>query len=185
MIKNLAVVLLALSIAACSSTPTQDAAPIEESAGATTKGATGTTTAGTSTTPIAGTSTGAGAAGNTAVLKDPANILSTRIVLFDYDQFVVKDQYRPLVEAHAKYLQANRDARVTLQGHTDERGTREYNIALGQKRSDAVKRMLVLLGAQEVQIETVSFGKEKPKAMGSDESAWSQNRRVEIVYASD
>jgi peptidoglycan-associated lipoprotein len=185
MIKNLAVVLLALSIAACSSTPTQDAAPIEDSAAAAAKGAPGTTTTGTSTTPIAGTSTGAGAAGNTAVLKDPANILSTRIVLFDYDQFVVKDQYRPLVEAHAKYLQANRAARVTLQGHTDERGTREYNIALGQKRSDAVKRMLVLLGAQEVQIETVSFGKEKPKAMGSDESAWSQNRRVEIVYASD
>ena len=182
MIKNLAVVLLALSIAACSSTPTQDAAPIEEGAGTTAKG-TGTTTTGTSTTPIAGSSTGA--AGNTAVLKDPANILSTRIILFDYDQYVVKDQYRPLVEAHAKYLQANRNARVTLQGHTDERGTREYNIALGQKRSDAVKRTLVLLGAQEAQIETVSFGKEKPKALGSDESAWSQNRRVEIVYASD
>ena len=183
MIKNLAVALLALSIAACSSTPTQDAAPVEDR-GAAGAGAGGATTAGTSTAPIAGTATG-GSAGGAAALKDPNNILSTRIVLFDYDQFVVKDQYRSLVDAHARYLQANRNARVALQGHTDERGTREYNIALGQKRADAVKRMLVLLGAQEIQIETVSFGKEKPKAMGSDESAWSQNRRVEIVYAGE
>ena len=183
MIKNLAVALLALFIAACSSTPTQDAAPVEDRAAAGTA-AGGATTSGTSTAPIDGTATGAGGSG-AAALKDPNNILSTRIVLFDYDQFVVKDQFRPLVEAHAKYLQANRNARVALQGHTDERGTREYNIALGQKRADAVKRMLVLLGAQEVQIETVSFGKEKPKALGSDESAWSQNRRVEIVYAGE
>src|SRR5205085_6319946 len=98
---------------------------------------------------------------------------------------VVCDDYRDLVSAHAKYLQANRSARMTLQGHTDERGSREYNIALGQRRADAVKNLMQLLGAGESQIETVSFGKEKPKVEGHDESAWAQNRRVEIIYAGE
>ena len=96
-------------------------------------------------------------------LKDPNNILSKRSVYFEFDSFAVSDQYKPIIEAHAKYLAANRNARVALQGHADERGSREYNIALGQKRADAVKRMMTLLGVQETIVETVSFGEEKPK----------------------
>ncbi len=87
-----------------------------------------------------------------------------------------------MIDAHAKYLSANRSAKVTLQGHTDERGSREYNIALGQKRADAVKRAMTLMGVQDVVIETVSYGKEKPKREGHDEAAWAENRRVDIVY---
>ena len=120
-----------------------------------------------------------------AALKDPRNILSKRNIYFDYDQFTVKDEYKPIVEAHAKYLQANRSARAILQGHTDERGTREYNIALGQKRADAVKNLMLLLGATEIQIETVSFGKEKPRREGHDEPSWAENRRVDIVHAGE
>ena len=97
----------------------------------------------------------------------------------------MSEQYKPIIEAHAKYLAANRNARATLQGHGDERGAREYNIALGQKRADAVKRMMTLLGVQEIQIETVSFGEEKPKNLGHDESAWAENRRVDILYAGE
>ena len=108
-----------------------------------------------------------------------------RSIYFEYDQFVINDEYKATVELHAKYLQANRTLRVTLQGNTDERGTREYNIALGQKRADAVKKLMVLLGASEVQIETVSFGKEKPRNMGHDEPAWAENRRDEIIYVGE
>jgi peptidoglycan-associated lipoprotein len=117
-----------------------------------------------------------------ATRRDPNNILSKRSVYFDYDSFVVMDEYRSLVEAHARYLQQNRSARTTVQGNTDERGSREYNIALAQKRADSVKRMMTLLGANESQIETVSFGKEKPKNPGHDETAWAENRRDDIVY---
>ncbi|MBI3069665.1 MAG: peptidoglycan-associated lipoprotein Pal [Betaproteobacteria bacterium] len=115
-------------------------------------------------------------------LKDPKNILSQRSVYFDYDSSLVKDQYKPLVTAHAKYLAQNRAARMTIQGNTDERGSREYNLALGQRRSDAVKRMMTLLGAGESQIETISFGEEKPRCGGNEESCWSQNRRADVVY---
>ena len=134
---------------------------------------------------IGGTTTagGAGAAGNP--LRDPNNILSKRSVYFEFDSFTVSEQYKPIIEAHAKYLTANRNARATLQGHGDERGAREYNIALGQKRADAVKRMMTLLGVQEVQIETVSFGEEKPKNVGHDETAWAENRRADIIYSGE
>jgi peptidoglycan-associated lipoprotein len=179
--------LAALILAGCSSTPTQDAAPVEErtpDAGSAAPGTGGASTAGTTTPGISGSALGSGASA-ISPLKDPKSILSQRIVLFDYDSYVVKDQYRQMVEAHAKYLQANRSARVTMHGHTDERGTREYNIALGQRRADAVKKMMLLLGATEMQIETVSFGKEKPRNPASHEAAWADNRRVEIVYVGE
>jgi len=115
-------------------------------------------------------------------LKDPGNILSKRSIFFDYDSSIVKDEFKPLVTAHARYLAQNSGAKMTIQGNTDERGSREYNIALGQRRADSVKQMMLLLGAKEAQIETVSFGEEKPRAEGHDESAWSQNRRDDIVY---
>jgi peptidoglycan-associated lipoprotein len=188
-------VMLAALVVGCKSTETQNPAPIEEqqpgAAGAGgAGGAGGTSTSGVNTSGVGGTP-GAGASGAanqyglSPALRDPNNILSKRIVYFDYDSFVVKDDYRAVVEAHAKYLQANRNAKITLQGHTDERGSREYNIALGQKRADAVKKLMQLLGATEMQIETVSFGKEKPKTDGHDESSWAQNRRVEIFYVGE
>ena len=115
-------------------------------------------------------------------LKDPNNILSKRSIYFDYDKDEVKPEYRPLVEAHAKYLKEHADAKVVLQGNADERGSREYNLALGQRRSVAVKKVMNVLGVNDKQIETVSFGEEKPMATGHDEASWSQNRRVDIVY---
>jgi peptidoglycan-associated lipoprotein len=171
-------------IAGCKSTE-EKAAPVEEGAPTATAPAAGTgTTTGAATAGVSGTSAGA-TAGMPTAHKDPKSILAKRSIYFDYDQYVIKDEYKALVEAHAKYLQANRGARATLQGHTDERGTREYNIALGQKRADAVKNLMVLLGAQEIQIETVSFGKEKPRREGHDEASWAENRRVDIVHAGE
>lgn len=115
-------------------------------------------------------------------LRDPSNILSKRSVYFAYDSYTIEEQYRPLVEAHGKYLSGKPSANVLIQGNTDERGSREYNLALGQKRAEAVKRMLSASGVAERQIEAVSLGEEKPKATGSDESAWAQNRRADINY---
>mgnify|MGYP001267534957 CR=1 FL=1 len=178
------------AFAGCSSTGTEDAAPVEDKApAATAPGAgTGATTSGATTSgaPVGGVS-GAASGGSipASALKDPKNILSKRSVYFDYDQFTIKDEYKPIVEAHAKYLQANRSARAIVQGNTDERGTREYNIALGQKRADAVKNLMLLLGATEIQIETVSFGKEKPRREGHDEPSWAENRRTDIVHAGE
>jgi len=177
-------------LAGCASQETQPEAPIDDKGTATAPAGSGTTTSGVGGAGVGGAAgtggvagAGAGAAGDPR--RDPNNILSKRSVYFDYDSFVVKDEFRPLVEAHARYLVANRNARMTIQGNTDERGSREYNIALGQKRADAIKRTMTLLGAQEAQIETVSFGKEKPKNPGHDEAAWAENRRGDILYAGE
>ena len=168
-----------MALAGCSSTDTQSPAPVEEHPPTATT-APGATTSGAPSTGVSGT------AGAMAPHKNPNNILAKeRSVYFDYDEYAIKDQYRPMIEAHAKYLQANPSLKVTLQGNTDERGTREYNIALGQRRADAVKQLMVLLGANAVQIETVSFGKEKPRREGHDEAAWAENRRVDIVYVGE
>ena len=115
-------------------------------------------------------------------LDDPSSPLSQRKVYFGLDRYDVGDEYRSLVEAHAGYLRSSPSAAVTLEGHTDERGSREYNIALGERRSNAVRDLLVALGASASQITTVSYGEEKLAADCHDESCWSQNRRVEIVY---
>jgi peptidoglycan-associated lipoprotein len=114
--------------------------------------------------------------------KVKAGVLARRSIYYDYDQFDIKDEYRGVVEAHAKYLRENPAARVLVQGNTDERGSREYNVGLGQRRSDGVKKMMVLLGARENQIESVSLGEEKPQAEGHNEAAWSKNRRSDILY---
>ncbi len=103
-----------------------------------------------------------------------------RVVYFDFDSFVVNDQFRGLIESHAKLLAATRSKRLLIEGHTDERGGREYNLALGQKRAEAVAKSLTLLGATEAQVEAVSFGKERPVNEGHDEAAWAQNRRAEL-----
>ena len=115
-------------------------------------------------------------------LTDPASILSRRSIFYDLDSYEVQDQYKGLIDAHAKYLRDNPKSKMLIQGNTDERGSREYNIGLGQRRSEGVKKMLLLLGAREDQIESVSLGEEKPKAEGHDEKAWSQNRRSDILY---
>jgi peptidoglycan-associated lipoprotein len=105
-----------------------------------------------------------------------------RIIYFDYDSYTVKPEYQALIDGHARFLKANAQRRVSIEGHTDERGGREYNLALGQKRSEAVRRSLVLLGVNDAQIEAVSFGKEKPAATGTGEAVYAQNRRAEIFY---
>jgi peptidoglycan-associated lipoprotein len=109
-------------------------------------------------------------------------LLATRIVYFDFDSSEIKGQGTDVVAAHAKYLAANSGARVRLEGHTDERGSREYNIGLGERRAQAVRRALLLQGASDGQISTVSYGEERPAVPGHDEAAWAKNRRVEIVY---
>jgi peptidoglycan-associated lipoprotein len=118
--------------------------------------------------------------GKASVAMDGGPVKGT--VYFDYDQFDVKPQYRPLIESHANFLRQSPQAKITLQGHGDERGSREYNLALGQKRSEAVRKMLLLQGARDGQVEAISYGEEKPAASGHDESAWSQNRRSEFAY---
>ena len=115
-------------------------------------------------------------------LNDPNSILSQRSVFYDFDSYTVNHDYRPMVIAHAQYLRDNPNAQVILQGNTDERGSREYNLALGQRRADGVKNIMTLSGARESQIEAVSLGEEKPRAYGSNESAWSENRRTDILY---
>ena len=115
-------------------------------------------------------------------LNDPQGVLAKRSIYFDLDSYTVKDEFKPVLENHARFLNANKSRQIVIQGNTDERGGREYNLALGQKRAEAVRRAMSLLGVQESQMEAVSFGKEKPKALGSDESAWAENRRADIAY---
>ena len=115
-------------------------------------------------------------------LKDPNNILSKRSIYFDYDSNLVKDEFKPIVTAHARYLQQNPTAKMRIEGNADDRGSREYNLALGQRRSEAVKQMMQLLGAKADQVESVSFGEEKPRCTEQNESCWSQNRRGDIAY---
>jgi len=115
-------------------------------------------------------------------LKDSSSILAKRSVYFDLDSYVIKQEYKSLVEAHSKYLIAHPERKIIIQGNTDERGGSEYNLALGQKRAEAVRKAFSLLGVSDKQMEAVSFGKEKPKAQGSNEEAWAENRRSDITY---
>jgi peptidoglycan-associated lipoprotein len=115
-----------------------------------------------------------------ASVAGPAN--TARIVYFDFDSFVVKPEFQSVIEAHAKYLSANKSRRMAIEGHTDESGGREYNLALGQKRAESVRRALGLLGVTDSQVEAVSFGKEKPAVAGFDQDAMARNRRAELNY---
>ncbi|MEO6024504.1 MAG: peptidoglycan-associated lipoprotein Pal [Burkholderiales bacterium] len=127
---------------------------------------------------------GAGGAGANGVIpgKNTSGMLAQRSIYFDYDSSAVKDEFKAVVQAHAKFLVENPTAKVYLQGHTDERGSREYNLALGQKRADAVRRIMAVLGVKDGQIESVSYGEEKAKNAGHDEAAYAQNRRADIFY---
>jgi peptidoglycan-associated lipoprotein len=119
------------------------------------------------------------------VSKDPNRLLSKRSIYYDYDKFDIRAEYRPIVEAHAKYLRENPGAKVLIQGTADERGSREYNVGLGQRRSDSVKRTLLLLGAKENQIESVSLGEEKPACTEHAEGCWWKNRRGDLRYGGE
>ena len=114
--------------------------------------------------------------------QDAAMRQANRIVYFDYDSFAIRPEFQSVIEAHSKFLKADKSKKVALEGHTDERGGREYNLALGQKRAEAVRRAMTLLGVGEAQMEAVSFGKEKPAVQGSTEAAMEKNRRTEISY---
>ena len=115
-------------------------------------------------------------------LDDPKGVLANRSVYFDFDSYVVREDGKPVVQNHSAYLAKNKQRNILIQGNTDERGGAEYNLALGQKRAEAVRKSMTALGVPESQIEAVSLGKEKPKAEGHNEEAWAQNRRADIVY---
>jgi peptidoglycan-associated lipoprotein len=114
--------------------------------------------------------------------NDPSSPLFQRSVYFDLNEYTVQTKYQKQLSTHASFLKANPQQKIIIQGNTDERGTAEYNLALGQRRSDAVRKSLNLMGVSENQMEAVSFGKEKPKAEGDNEAAWAENRRADIVY---
>lgn len=176
------IVTLALLLAACSSTPKKAATDDADSGAATSMPETSMSD---SDMGMSDASTGAvGGAGTFSgdPLSDPNSLLSKRVIYFDYDSAVVRDDFTAVVEAHASYLADNPGVRITLEGHADERGTREYNLGLGDRRANAVHQFLSLMGARAGQVQTVSYGEERPALDGHDESAWSQNRRVEIVY---
>jgi len=116
-------------------------------------------------------------------LDDPTSILAKRSIYFDFDQSAIKGEFVPLIEAHGHYLVDHASRRVRIEGNCDERGSREYNLALGQRRADALRERLTLLGVPDARVETVSYGKEKPKATGHDEASWAENRRDDIIYS--
>jgi peptidoglycan-associated lipoprotein len=177
-------------LAACSSTPETPAA-VDNKTGTPTTATPSTQGLSTGTAAPSGV-TSAGTVGSATnpdgldpALRDPRSPLSKRSIFFDYDSFVVKDDYKALVEAHAAYLKRTPKARIVIEGNTDDRGSREYNLALGQKRSEAVKRVMALLGVNDAQIEAVSFGEEKPRNPTANESAWAENRRSDIRYVGE
>ena len=168
---QLTIAAAALALAACSSTPTQAPVDIKEAGGG--------------TPPVVTTPAGPTTGSIPNVKPDGVetfNPLKEFSVYFELDKYDVADSQMPVVRGHANYMQKNPAKRASVQGNADERGSREYNLALGQKRAEAVKKLLVTMGAKDAQIEAVSFGEEKPKAPGHDEAAWTQNRRSDITY---
>ena len=162
--------LLAALLAGCSSGVKLNDVPVEDKSNAASSGI--NQNQGTGVTSVVTEKAGSGIG--------PAGV--SHVVFFDYDSFVIKAEARPVIENHARFLQTNKQRKAMLEGHTDERGGREYNLALGQKRAEAVQRALVLLGVPESQLEAVSYGKEKPAAQGADEASYAKNRRVEFKY---
>ncbi|WP_422842554.1 peptidoglycan-associated lipoprotein Pal [Acidovorax sp. M2(2025)] len=172
---TLAITVAAL-VAGCSSGVKLDDVPVEDKNATSTLGANGANSGNTAQSGVAGVDlgqSGRDAAGPVGV---------SRIVYFDYDSYVIKPEFQSLIEAHSRFLKASNGRKVMIEGHTDDRGGREYNLALGQKRAEAVRRSLALLGVPDSQMEAVSFGKEKPAVQGSTEDAHAQNRRAELSY---
>jgi peptidoglycan-associated lipoprotein len=169
---------ICLLVAACGSSVKLDDVPVEDRSGSAVKPIANPGPA------IAGTAVDKNAVASVDLSASSQNALplSSRTVYFDYDSFVIKAEFQGIVESQARFIKADRNRRVAIEGHTDERGGREYNLALGQKRAESLMRALALLGVPDTQMEAVSFGKEKPAVMGSDENAMSKNRRAEITY---
>lgn len=177
--KLLVGIFMALALSACKSTPiAEKPVSVEDKRPATAS----SDKSSTSEDSSADTSTVSTESISVNPLTDPNNILSKRSIYFDFDKDTIKDEYRNLIDAHSKYLSDNNTAKVILQGNADERGTREYNLSLGQRRAVAVKKAFNLLNVQDEQIETVSFGEEKVTQNCKDEECHQQNRRVDIVY---
>ncbi len=184
--KKLAIVFAAAAIfiAGCSSTEDPSAAPIGSTKPSASGGAAGSGAAGGGAQKPPSLTVGQNPSGGV----DPAlkqGMLGQRSVYFEFDSNEISEKYRPMLQAHAGYLSKNTSAKMLVQGNTDERGSREYNLALGQRRSDSIKRMLVLMGARDAQIETVSFGEEKPKRSGSSEADYAENRRGDMMYGGE
>lgn len=174
---TLALTVVAL-VAGCSSGVKLDDVPVEDKNASSTMGGTtnGANSGGTAQSGVAPVDLGQSA-------RDAAGPVGvSRIVYFDYDSYVIKSEFQSLIEAHSRFIKASPNRKVMIEGHTDDRGGREYNLALGQKRAEAVRRSLALLGVSENQMEAVSFGKEKPAVPGASEDAYSQNRRAELSY---
>jgi len=171
-------IAIASVLAACGSSETKQDVPVRDTSSGVTQPSGNTSasnTTGMNTKPVSGNP-----------LIDPNNILSKRSVYFDFDSNAVKDEFRPIVQAHSKYMTADKkDSKIRIEGNCDDRGSREYNLALGQRRAEAVKKVMTVLGVQDGRIETVSFGEEKPVADGHDEAAWAKNRRADIKYAGE
>jgi peptidoglycan-associated lipoprotein len=172
--RHLLTAVAVASLAACSSVKLDDA-PVESRTGS---------------GVVSGTGSGANSASSSQTRVAPVDVTSTtnvamsnlpRIVYFDFDSYIVKDDYRPVIEVNAKVLSADRKRHMAVEGHTDDRGSSEYNLALGQRRAEAVVKSLTLLGADQTQLEAVSFGKERPAVQGEDEAAWAKNRRAELA----
>ena len=118
-------------------------------------------------------------------LKEPGSALAKRSIYYEFNRYEIREEFVPVIEAHSKFLTEHGELKIAVQGNCDDRGSREYNLALGQRRADSVKRAMVLLGVGEKQVETVSFGAEKPVALGQDEESWAKNRRADIVYQNE
>ena len=180
----LAVLSLAVLMIGCDSTPIAPdkltpAVETRSTSPAAAGGTAGGTSGGSPQSQVASVDlsrTAAAGAAGTALMAAP----NQRVVYFDFDSFAIRDEFKPVVEGHARVLAGERGRRMVIEGHTDERGGREYNLALGQKRAESVLRSMTLLGATDTQLEAVSYGKERPAATGSDEAAWAKNRRAEL-----
>ena len=168
-------VAVATLLSGCGSNVKLDSVPVEDKASSAVPSGQGANTGGTGQSSVTAVNVGDGNASG----PGPAG---PRIVYFDFDSFVIKPEYQGVVEAQAGYLKSHPKSKAMLEGHTDERGGREYNLALGQRRAEAVARAMALLGVTSTQIEAVSFGKEKPAAQGGDEASMARNRRVEVTY---
>lgn len=174
-------ITLALTVAAlmagCSSGVKLDDVPVEDKNATSTMGAnSGANSGNTAQSGVAGVDLGQSG-------RDGAGPVGvSRIVYFDYDSYVIKPEFQSLLDAHSRFIKTGSNRKVMIEGHTDDRGGREYNLALGQKRAEAVRRSLALLGVPENQMEAVSFGKEKPAVQGATEDAYAQNRRAELSY---
>ena len=178
-----ALTLLTLALAACSSTPLEPSTPSTPSVA--TPGGASTTTQAPGSGATTGTTLRPGSVDDGALppWRDPANPLSReRSVYFGFDQYAVTPEAAPVLERHGSFLASQPQLAIRIEGHTDERGGAEYNLALGQRRAEAVRQALRIYGVRDSQMETISWGSEKPKALGHDEQAWAQNRRADLVY---